>query len=710
LAGSKTKGANITVFKAHEGPNEQFKLVRFSGDLYFIQNLNSGMVLDVDAQKRANNANVSQYTKRTTADNNQNQLWTITKDSVNGSYVIKSALSEGSLTYVLATTDTTAPSGSNIVIQEDKGSANQRFELLDFSELTSCSEPSRGTSTSITSGTFYRISPKSDTNLTLDIPQSSTANLVQPTLFTKTATYNQNQAFALTYEGTTASNGYYTLRAQHSAKALDVASSLHLPGATVIQYSLQGSSTSRNANQQWVIIDNADGTISLISRHSGLALDLSGNATTKRTLELDTYDPLANTQKFTLEALDESKDALCADTSSITPAASTSQRIDISGSGGAGASAIIYASTGNLNQKFFVEKRGANLYTFKTLHKGTYLSASGTSVSTATSISAASTWKAVRIFGGVRLQNTNTNTYLAVQNGNLTLTTTASGTAVAFTFSSVPVLAKDGYYFLQVKGTSLNLDLSGSSLKDGADILLYTNHKNNNQKFLITYLGGGNYSIKTAIPNKALDLWGGSTTSGTKVSQFPYSGTSNQLWQIVPADAGSFTVRSAKGSNLYLAARSGATSGSRLVVTDSPGSALAFTFAQTTYTPYYGTYVDVNITTQRLIFVKDNVLISDTPIITGNPNRGWATPTGTYRLMNKVRSTHLIAFDYNVYVDYWMPFTGQGHGLHDCTWRSEFGGNVYKTLGSHGCVNIPPKEARIIFENIAVGTQIRIHY
>ncbi|MDR3316243.1 MAG: RICIN domain-containing protein, partial [Coriobacteriales bacterium] len=84
LAGSKTKGANITVFKAHEGPNEQFKLVRFSGDLYFIQNVNSGMVLDVDAQKRANNANVSQYTKRTTADNNQNQLWTITKDSVNG--------------------------------------------------------------------------------------------------------------------------------------------------------------------------------------------------------------------------------------------------------------------------------------------------------------------------------------------------------------------------------------------------------------------------------------------------------------------------------------------------------------------------------------------------------------------------------------------------------------------------------------------------
>jgi cell wall-associated NlpC family hydrolase len=45
-------------------------------------------------------------------------------------------------------------------------------------------------------------------------------------------------------------------------------------------------------------------------------------------------------------------------------------------------------------------------------------------------------------------------------------------------------------------------------------------------------------------------------------------------------------VRSAKGSNLYLAARSGATSGSRLVVTDSPGSALAFTFAQTNFQLY----------------------------------------------------------------------------------------------------------------------------
>ena len=46
-----------------------------------------------------------------------------------------------------------------------------------------------------------------------------------------------------------------------------------------------------------------------------------------------------------------------------------------------------------------------------------------------------------------------------------------------------------------------------------------------------------------------------------------------------------------------------------------------------------------------------------------------------------------------------MPFNG-GIGLHDATWRSQFGGNIYVSNGSHGCVNLPYKVAEIIFNNI----------
>ena len=48
---------------------------------------------------------------------------------------------------------------------------------------------------------------------------------------------------------------------------------------------------------------------------------------------------------------------------------------------------------------------------------------------------------------------------------------------------------------------------------------------------------------------------------------------------------------------------------------------------------------------------------------------------------------------------YWMPFNG-GIGLHDASWRSKFGGEIYKNSGSHGCVNLPRSVAETIYNNI----------
>lgn len=56
-----------------------------------------------------------------------------------------------------------------------------------------------------------------------------------------------------------------------------------------------------------------------------------------------------------------------------------------------------------------------------------------------------------------------------------------------------------------------------------------------------------------------------------------------------------------------------------------------------------------------------------------------------------------------------MPFNG-GIGIHDASWRNEFGGNIYKTNGSHGCVNAPYALASTIYNNISAGVPVVLYY
>ena len=63
---------------------------------------------------------------------------------------------------------------------------------------------------------------------------------------------------------------------------------------------------------------------------------------------------------------------------------------------------------------------------------------------------------------------------------------------------------------------------------------------------------------------------------------------------------------------------------------------------------------------------------------------------------------------YRTEVTYWMPFY-EGQGLHDASWRSAFGGNIYLTNGSHGCVNMPPYAAEAVYNNIEAGVAIIIY-
>lgn len=121
------------------------------------------------------------------------------------------------------------------------------------------------------------------------------------------------------------------------------------------------------------------------------------------------------------------------------------------------------------------------------------------------------------------------------------------------------------------------------------------------------------------------------------------------------------------------------------------------------------TYVEVNLTKQHVWFYKNGALVVDGDVVTGNISNNTGTPVGTYVLNYKEKNATLKGEDYSSAVEYWMPFNGN-IGLHDASWRNGvFGGNIYMTSGSHGCVNCPYNLAKTIFENIEPGTPIVVY-
>lgn len=120
------------------------------------------------------------------------------------------------------------------------------------------------------------------------------------------------------------------------------------------------------------------------------------------------------------------------------------------------------------------------------------------------------------------------------------------------------------------------------------------------------------------------------------------------------------------------------------------------------------TYVEINLTAQHLFFYKDGQKILESDFVSGNVSRNFGTPVGTYPIQYKERDATLVGENYSTPVKYWMPFN-KNIGLHDASWRSEFGKNIYLTRGSHGCINMPPENAKKLFQYIQRGIAVVVY-
>lgn len=119
-------------------------------------------------------------------------------------------------------------------------------------------------------------------------------------------------------------------------------------------------------------------------------------------------------------------------------------------------------------------------------------------------------------------------------------------------------------------------------------------------------------------------------------------------------------------------------------------------------------YVEIDLTSQHLWVYKDGEMVVESDFVSGNVSKGYNTPVGIYGITYKERDATLRGQGYASPVSYWIPFNGNV-GMHDASWRGSFGGEIYLTNGSHGCVNLPVKKAEQIYGYVEKGEPVIVY-
>ena len=118
-----------------------------------------------------------------------------------------------------------------------------------------------------------------------------------------------------------------------------------------------------------------------------------------------------------------------------------------------------------------------------------------------------------------------------------------------------------------------------------------------------------------------------------------------------------------------------------------------------------GNYLIVDISSQKIIYYNEmnEILISD--VVTGKQE----TPTdlGYFKINSKELDRILVGKDYKSFVNYWIGYN-KGEGIHDASWRTDFGEDIYLTKGSHGCVNLPIINAKKLYYKVSIGDKVLV--
>lgn len=238
---------------------------------------------------------------------------------------------------------------------------------------------------------------------------------------------------------------------------------------------------------------------------------------------------------------------------------------------------VALGSTNHRNGYWIVKNLGEGLYRFINFGTGKALSFTPSSGKLSNGMNVATTgtvdtWRLIKCSNGsyALVPNGYNSFRLDVSGGkiidsgaNLQLYTGNGTVAQRFFFTkstgltgayaSQKALDTGVYTFKSCRDLSKVLDINGGSAANGANVQIYGSNNSFAQRFKVSYLGNGLYTIAAFKSGKVLDVAGGSTANGANVQQYTANSTLAQCWYVKKVgDVYTFlSARSGKALDVY---------------------------------------------------------------------------------------------------------------------------------------------------------------
>ena len=438
---------------------------------------------------------------------------------------------------------------------------SENKNIMDNLEIRKKTKSINSTNINIEEG-VYIISSALDSSKVIDISRGSSDNKANVQIW-KSDRVDQQKFLIKKLNG-----DYYNLISIKSSKVLDVENASKNEGANVWQFESNGTDA-----QQWLIKDCGDGYCSFVSKCNGLYLNVSKDNPINGTNVNVIKGNNSNSQKFILNKAEEfwGKQTLNNGVYTIRTSLNSNKVLDVSqASTLSGANIQLWEDVNVGQQRFIIEYKGNGFYTIESFKSGKVLDVEGANTKNTTNVwqhekngTNAQKWviydcgdgyyNIISRCGGLYLNVSGSKT----NNGaNIEMYEKKDSNAQKFKIEQSAIggtqTIDNGTYQIV---TSLNekkvLDVSGASIKSEANIQLWENENVSQQKFRITYLNNGLYSIICEKSNKVLDVKGAGTKNGTNVWQYESNGTNAQQWVIKDLGDGYYSFIS-RCNDLYL--------------------------------------------------------------------------------------------------------------------------------------------------------------
>ena len=456
------------------------------------------------------------------------------------------------------------------------------------------------TSSQVVENGIYEIEWTVNNNKVLDISAASKETGANVQIWDKCN--GKQQRFQIIY----LNNGYYEIKNINSGKVLDVKGAGKSIGNNVQQW----TSNSTDA-QKWKLQKNADGSFCIISKCNGLYLNVA-NLKNSNGANIEVNN---KKQSFNLKKIKTIKGSRTINDGYyyISCGIDESKVLDISAASKlSGANVQIWQNESVAQQKFYIKYDGNGYYTIKNVNSGKLLDVAngqterGTNVWQWTSNSTdAQKWVISKTSDGYyniisKLSGIN----LEVAGGknlngtNVQINFENNAKNQKFKFIETKVGAKtiaNGTYEITSKiASNMLLDVSGGSNIDGANVQIWADANEKQQKFEATYLENGNYKILCKKSGKALTVSETGTAYSSNVYQSTYLERPNQKWRIEKNNNEYYIVSEYNGRYLDVAGGSSENGTNIRVYVPNFSKAQTFIFEQKKYGIPLGVYLYAN--------------------------------------------------------------------------------------------------------------------